>query len=270
MTGRRRPRRPAGAAGPAAGREAGPGADRGAELGAELVAGTHAVRELLAAGRRRVHEVWFSRAGGDVAMLERLAHRAGARVRRVPPDRLASVAAGAVPQGVLARADPVRAVSYDRLLEDPACFLVAFDGVTDPQNLGAGLRAALTAGATGAVLPRARTARLGATVAKAAAGALEYLPLCTVAGIPTALERARRRAVWTVGLDEAGDVDVFALPCAAERLLLVFGDEGRGLGRLTRQRCDVLARIPTSGPVRSLNVAAAVAVAAHAVAQRRR
>ena len=232
--------------------------------------GLHAVRELLAAGRRRVHEVWLARSGGDVEELERLAQQVGARVRRVSPARLASGAAGAVPQGVLARADPLRAVPYERLLDDPACFLVAFDGVTDPQNLGACLRAALTAGATGAVLPRARTARLGATVAKAAAGALEHLPICAVAGIPTALERARRRAVWTVGLDEDGGHDVFVLPCAAERLMLVFGGEGRGLGRLTRQRCDLLARIPTTGPIRSLNVAAAVAVATHAVAHCRR
>jgi 23S rRNA (guanosine2251-2'-O)-methyltransferase len=220
---------------------------RGGGLGGETVEGVQAVRELLRAERRRVHELWLAR--DDLDELDELAARSGVPVRRVPPARLARAAATAAPQGVLARAEPIPAASYERLLEDAACFLAAFDGVTDPQNLGAALRAAATAGA---------------------AGAVEYLPIAVVSGIPAALSRARRRGVWAVGLAEDGTADVFDLPCADERLVLVAGAEGRGLGRLTRQRCDLLARIPVAGPLPSLNVATAVAVAAHAVAHRRR
>ncbi len=240
----------------------------GGDLGAETVEGIRPVRELLRAGRRRVHEVWLAR--DDLDDLAELAARAGVPVRRVSPARLARAAGSAAPQAVLARAEPLPAVPYDRLLEDPACFLVAFDGVCDPQNLGAALRAACTAGATGAVLARSRSARLGPAAVKAAAGAVEHLPVAVVSGIPAALDRARRRGVWTVGLDEDGTTDVFDLVCADDRLVMVAGAEGRGLGRLTRQRCDLLARIPVAGPLPSLNVAAAVAVAAHAVARRRR
>jgi 23S rRNA (guanosine2251-2'-O)-methyltransferase len=241
---------------------------RGGGLGGETVEGVQAVRELLRAERRRVHELWLAR--DDLDELDELAARSGVPVRRVPPARLARAAATAAPQGVLARAEPIPAASYERLLEDAACFLAAFDGVTDPQNLGAALRAAATAGATGAVLARARGARLGPAAVKAAAGAVEYLPIAVVSGIPAALSRARRRGVWAIGLAEDGTADVFDLPCADERLVLVAGAEGRGLGRLTRQRCDLLARIPVAGPLPSLNVATAVAVAAHAVAHRRR
>ena len=94
---------------------------------------------------------------------------------------------------------------------------------------------------TGMVLPRHRSARLTPVVAKAAAGAIEYLPIATVAGIPAFLERASRAEVWTVGLDERGDASIYDLAFVEIRVVVVLGAEGRGLARLTRERCDVLA-----------------------------
>ena len=157
----------------------------------------------------------------------------------------------------------------DQLLASPDAFLVALDGVTDPGNLGAVLRCAETAGVTGVIVPRHRAARLSPAAVKSAAGAVEHIAVAMVSGVPTFLERARRAELWCVGLDADGTADVFALEVAEAPLVLVLGAEGRGLSKLARARCDVVARIPLHGTLGSLNVAAAAAVACHAVAHRR-
>jgi 23S rRNA (guanosine2251-2'-O)-methyltransferase len=241
-------------------------------LGGDQVEGRNAVHELLAAGRRAVHEVWVAPAGDAPvvdAILE-LAAAARVPVRRVDPDALATRARTDAPQGVIARAAPVEMADLDALLRAPDAFLVALDGVTDPGNLGAVLRVADTAGVTGVVLPRHRAARLTPAAVKAAAGAVEHVPITSVAGIPALLERARRDEVWSVGLDADGTADVFDLPVATGPVIVVLGAEGAGLSRLTRDRCDVIARIELHGSLESLNVATAAAVACHAIAHQRR
>ena len=243
----------------------------GGGLGGDRVEGRNAVRELLVARRRAVRDVWIARtvAGDDLADLTDLARDAGARVHLVDPDALAARARTDAPQGVVARAAPVPSADATAVLRAPGAFLVALDGVTDPGNLGAVLRAADTAGVTGVIVPRHRAAHLTPAAVKAAAGAVEHVPVASVAGIPALLDRARREGVWTVGLDAAGDASVFDLPVATDRVLLVLGAEGTGLARLTRARCDVVARIPLYGALESLNVASAAAVAAHALAHQR-
>ncbi|MBM3659126.1 MAG: 23S rRNA (guanosine(2251)-2'-O)-methyltransferase RlmB, partial [Actinobacteria bacterium] len=173
------------------------------------------------------------------------------------------------PQGVVARADPVEPADLEALLAEPAAFLVALDGVTDPGNLGAILRVAGVAGATGVIVPKHRSVLLTPTAVKAAAGAVEHVPVAPVAGIPAALERAKRAGVWTVGLAAEGQGSVFDLAVADQPVMLVLGAEGRGLARLSRQRCDLLVGIPMPGPVDSLNVATAAAVACFEVVRRR-
>src|SRR5262249_56039763 len=116
------------------------------------------------------------------------------------------------PQGVVADADPIEPAAVDDLLAAPLAFLVALDGVTDPQNLGAVLRAAETAGATGIVLPRHRAAHITPAAAKAAAGAIEYLPITTVAAIPAVIIQAGRAHACTTGLDTHADVVLPPLP----------------------------------------------------------
>jgi 23S rRNA (guanosine2251-2'-O)-methyltransferase len=242
---------------------------RDADLGGDQVEGFHAVRELLRARRRAVREVWIVERGSSASELERLAVAAGARVRFVGAVQLEERARSEAPQGVLAFAAPVEAASADDLIAAPDAFLVVVDGITDPGNLGAIMRTAETAGVTGLVLTRHRAARLGPTVLKAAAGAAEYVPITAVAGVPGFLDHARRAGLWTVGLDGAGTTDVGDLAVADGPVALVLGAEGRGLARLTRERCDVLAAIPMHGRLESLNVSAAAAVALHAIARRR-
>ena len=233
----------------------------------EQVEGRRAVAELLRARARRTRAVWI--AGDGLDEIERLANDGRVTVHHVTREQLAERARTESPQGVVATADPVREADLADLLADDRAFLVALDGVTDPRNLGAILRTADAAGATGAVVPRHRAARITPTVAKAAAGALEHLPIAAVGGIAGALDRARRAGVWTVGLDADGETTLFDLPVAEQPLVLVFGAEGSGLSRLARARCDVVARIPMRGALESLNVAAAAALACYEVARRR-
>jgi 23S rRNA (guanosine2251-2'-O)-methyltransferase len=243
-----------------------------AGLGGEQVEGIRAVEALLRSGRRRVRSVWLAHGRDDHGRLdgvERLAASSGVRVRHVDRGRLMAEARTDAPQGVLARAEPVAAADYDALLARPDAFLVALDGVTDPGNLGAILRVAGAANASGVVIPRHRAAPLTTAAVKAAAGAVEHVPIALVGGIPAALERAVRAEVWTVGLAAEGTTSVFDLEVADRPLLLVLGAEGRGLARLTRERCDLLTAIPMPGAIGSLNVATAAAVACFEVVRRR-
>ena len=238
----------------------------------QQVEGRQAVRELLVAGRRKVHDLWLSADPGDapvVAEIASLAESAGVRIRKVPADQIERRARTGAPQGMVAFAAPVPIADLDGLLADPRAFLVALDGVTDPQNLGAVMRSAETAGATGVVLATHRAVGLTPTVAKAAAGALEYLPVTFVSGIPGALDRAKRAGVWCAGHDADGDQSLYGLSVADAPLVLVLGAEGRGLSRLARARCDVVASIPMHGHIASLNVSAAAAVACTEIARRR-
>jgi 23S rRNA (guanosine2251-2'-O)-methyltransferase len=238
-------------------------------LGGEQVEGRRAVLELLRAGKRRVRNVYVSSSVTRDENVEEIVTRAASALKVVPPERVAQLARTDVHQGVIAMASALRAADLDDLLAVDRAFLAALDGVTDPRNLGAVMRSAETAGATGLVIPRHRSAHVTPAVTKSAAGAIEYLPIAVVGGIPAALERAARAGCWSVGLDEAGDRSLFELDLADQPIVLVLGAEGRGLARLTRERCDVLVRIPMHGRVASLNVASAATLACHEVARRR-
>jgi 23S rRNA (guanosine2251-2'-O)-methyltransferase len=241
----------------------------------EQVEGRHAVLELLRARRRTTHSVWLAE-GQDrspiLAEIAELAEAQGVSLRHVSAARLAAEAHTSAPQGVLARADPVPTVALDDLFaggDGVAPFLLAIEGVTDPRNLGGLLRTAVGAGVTGALFPRHRASPLTPAAVKAAAGAVEVLPLSVVGGLPAALARAQKARLWVVGLDP-GAPPIWDLDLAEEPLVLVVGAEGGGLSRLARARCDALVGVPMTGPLESLNVGAAAAIALFDVARRRK
>jgi 23S rRNA (guanosine2251-2'-O)-methyltransferase len=248
-------------------------ADRG--LGGEQVEGRRAVAELLAAGRRRARDVWLADDLDPAPILDEIVERARARrvpVRHVARSRVEAMARTDAPQGVIAHADPLPEADFDELCGSrpgAAPLLLAVDGVTDPQNLGALLRSAEAAGATGAVLPRHRAVHVTPAVAKSAAGAIEHLPIAVVGGLPAALARAKELGVWVVGLSADAEEDLFGLRLGDGPVAAVLGAEGAGLSRLVRARCDVVARIPLRGALSSLNVAAAGAVALFELARQR-
>jgi 23S rRNA (guanosine2251-2'-O)-methyltransferase len=230
----------------------------------------------LAAGRRPVRDLWISDTADDGPLMTEIIDLAGeARVpvRRVTRGRLDAEARTESPQGVLAHARALEPVDLEWLCRPrpglPRPLLLALDGVTDPQNLGALFRTAEVAGATGVVLPRHRSAHVTPTVAKAAAGAVEHLSIALVPGMAGALSVLREQGVWTIGLDAEAPEGLFGLPLATEAVAIVLGAEGTGLSRLVAQRCDVLVSIPRQGMLESLNVAAAGALALFEVARRR-
>ncbi len=246
-------------------------------LGGQIVAGRNAVRELLAAGRRPVREIFFSEGIDPAPVLEDIASyaaKAGVPIRTIPRARLDQMAETEAPQGVVARAAALPEADLTDLATPsrPGAlppFLVALDGVTDPHNLGAIIRSAESAGATGIVLTRHRAAHVTPTVTKAAAGAIEYIPIAVVPGLPAALQELQSRGVWTVGLAGDATQTVFDLPVADGPICLVLGSEGAGLSRLVRQRCELVVGIPRIGKTESLNVAAAAAVSCFEIARRR-
>jgi 23S rRNA (guanosine2251-2'-O)-methyltransferase len=246
-------------------------------LGGEQVEGRQAVRELLIAGKRRVKEVWVS---GELAETEiigdiiEIARSMRVQVTEVARKRLEAQARSEAPQGVLAFAAPLQDVELDSLLKrtpgNPP-FLVAVDGVTDPGNLGALLRCCDGAGVHGVILPKHRAVHITPTAAKAAAGAVEHVPMAMVGGLPAALARIKEAGIWVVGLDDEADKSLFELEdLAKEGICLVLGAEGNGLSRLARERCDMIVSIPMRGRLSSLNVSAAAALATYEVARHRR
>jgi 23S rRNA (guanosine2251-2'-O)-methyltransferase len=244
------------------------------DLGGDQVEGRQAVRELLIAGRRKVYELLVAsdEGRGPVRDIVELAAKSRVAVKHVSAGKLAAAARTEAPQGVLARCAPLEEVELERLTKrrkGGAPFLIAVDGVTDPGNLGALLRAAECNGATGVVLPRHRSVHVTPAVTKAAAGAIEHLPMTVVAGLPSALEQLKAAGVWVIGLDGGGDAPVDRLALATEPLVLVLGAEGAGLSPLVRKRCDIVAAIPLRGRLASLNVAAAAAIATYEVARQR-
>ena len=253
-----------------------PRASRPKTLGGSQIEGRQAVRQLLLAQRRKVQEIWISsELEGDEALddIVGLARANRVPVAYVARRRLETAARSEAPQGVLARAAEVPEVDLARLIkrrEGVAPFLVAVDGVTDPGNLGAIMRSCEGAGVDGIVVPRHRAVHITPTVAKAAAGAVEHVPVAVVPGLPAALARMKDQGIWIVGLDDAADRSLFELgDLAAEGICVVLGAEGAGLSRLVRERCDLVCAIPMHGRGESLNVSAAAALAAYEVRRHR-
>lgn len=249
----------------------------GKGLGGRQVEGRQAVRELLMAERRKVHEIWISgELEGDAGVADIVEIAAARRipVHYVGRSKLENEARSEAPQGVLAFAAELPEADLGRLLQGSGGsppFLVAVDGVTDPGNLGAIIRSCDGAGVSGVLLPRHRAVHVTPTVAKASAGAIEHVPLALVPGLPSALKQLTDHGIWIVGLDDGADRSLFEIgPLATEPVCLVLGAEGAGLARLTRERCDSIVAIPMAGGVGSLNVSAAAALATYEIARARR
>ena len=171
-------------------------------------------------------------------------------------------------QGVCAQADPYPYADAAELLGQPDPFIVALDEVTDPQNLGAVIRTAECAGATGVVIPERRAAEVTAAVAKASAGAVEHLPVAQVRNLADFLADAKQAGTWVYGA-AAGARTPYGAPDYRGGVVLVLGAEGRGLRPRVAAACDDLVSLPLRGRIDSLNVSAAGAVLMYAILQKR-
>ncbi|HTV59910.1 MAG TPA: 23S rRNA (guanosine(2251)-2'-O)-methyltransferase RlmB [Verrucomicrobiae bacterium] len=236
------------------------------------VTGFHAVEEALASGRALDRVVLArGRHGERVEAIVQLAKSRGVPVRFEDRQQIDRATGSRDHQGVVALVAAKDVAELDDLLRDAADarVLVLLDGVEDPHNLGAIVRTSLAAGAKGVVIPERRAAGLSDTVERASAGALAHLPIARVKNLVRAMEEIKEAGYWLVGLDEKAaksytDVDLTG------KVAVVLGREGEGLHELTRKRCDFLVSLPTTGPVKSLNVSVAAGVMLFEIVRQRR
>ena len=228
------------------------------------LSGFHAIISRLRARPESVHSIYVAASRRDRRARELIerAGVAGVAVHAVDDARLAALAGNDKHQGVVAvvdAADPHR--TLDEVLDalvGPALLLV-LDGVTDPHNLGACMRNADGFGAHAVVVPRDRAVGVNATVAKAASGAADTIPVISVANLARSLREIKERGIWVVGADTGGGESLFDTDLSGP-IAWVLGGEGAGLRKLTRELCDRLVNIPLLGTVESLNVSVAAGV----------
>lgn len=235
-----------------------------AQSDTHFIFGFHAVRSRLRNDAEGVREIHVAAQRNDARARDLVALAESLQIRVIPTDtaRLDGMASGASHQGVVARVDARRKLLKlaDVLdtLEGPALFLV-LDGVTDPHNLGACLRVADAAGAHAVIAPKDRAAGLNATAVKVASGAADTVPYITVTNLARALREMQAAGVWVIGADGDAEQTLQQIDQTGP-VAWVLGAEGDGMRRLTRETCDVLARIPMHGSVDSLNVSVASGV----------
>jgi 23S rRNA (guanosine2251-2'-O)-methyltransferase len=239
-----------------------------------VVYGFHAVVSLLRQRAASVHEIYVDSSRKDARSndLVKLAGERGVRVIAVDTPRLAGLTGNARHQGVAARVEaaaPMRDVQevLDQL-KGPALLLV-LDGVQDPHNLGACLRVADAFGVHAVIAPKDRAVGITPVVGKVASGAAESVPYIAVTNLARSLRDLKARDVWLYGADETATTELYDATLNGS-LAWVFGAEGEGMRRLTREHCDELVRIPMAGSVESLNISVAAGICLSETVRQRR
>jgi 23S rRNA (guanosine2251-2'-O)-methyltransferase len=230
----------------------------------ETIYGIRPVVEALGSGLRKVFEVIDATGNDEVA---KAAGARGVDVKRASRQRVEELTRGGAHQGVAARVEPYPYSGLAEILSSPEPLVLVLDGVTDPRNLGAVLRAADGAGVGGVVIPKDRA--VGVTVAsvKASAGASEHVRVARVTNLKRAIDTTKKAGLWVYAA-EAGGTPYTELDLAGA-VAFVLGSEGRGVRRLVREGCDGTVSIPMLGAVESLNVSVASAVLLYEARRRR-
>ena len=239
-----------------------------------IICGRNPVLEALRSGRE-IDRLFVAHGtgGGSVTAIIAKCRAKGILIKEISPQKLDYYCGGANHQGVAvmfasqeyATVDDMFALAETRG-EKP--FLIICDEIEDPHNLGAIIRTAEATGVHGVIIPERRSASLNATVAKAACGALEYVPVARVTNIANTIDALKQRGVWVFGTDMDGDDYTktdFDTPCA-----LVIGNEGKGIGALTAKKCDAIISLPMHGKINSLNASVAAGILMYEVVRSRR
>ncbi len=244
------------------------------EKSGSIICGRNPVLEAVRSGREIdrllvAHGV----SGGSVTAIIAKCRAKGILIKEVSPQKLDYYCGGANHQGVAvmfaaqeyATVEDIFASAEER---NQKPFIIICDEIEDPHNLGAIVRTAEACGVHGIIIPKRRSASLNATVAKAASGALEYMPVARVTNIASTIDELKRRGVWVFGADMDGEDYTetdFDVPCA-----IVIGNEGSGIGALTAKKCDKIISLPMCGKINSLNASVAAGVLMYEVVRKRR
>ncbi len=238
----------------------------------EMIAGRHPVLEALRAGRT-IHKLMYADGAQGIGPVLTEAHETGIVTQRVDRRKLDQMAQGVRHQGVIALVAERDYASLDDLLTAATAsgappLLIMLDEIEDPHNLGSILRTVDCAGAHGVIVPKRRSAGLTATVAKTSAGAIEHVPVARVSNLAQTIEELKKRGLWIAGADAAAEQDVYHTDLTMP-LAIVIGNEGQGLSRLVRERCDFLVKLPMFGRIQSLNASVAAGVLLYEAARQR-
>ncbi len=237
----------------------------------DVIAGRNAVSEALKSGRA-IDTVWVSKGehGGNLPALIAQCRKRDIPVKEVDSRKMDTLSQNH--QGILAFAACKEYATLDDLFQNAADkgvppFFVICDELEDPHNLGAVIRTAEAAGATGVIIPKRRAVGLTATVYKASAGAVEYIPVTRVTNLTETIKELKKRQMWVYGLDMNGEQW-----CAGDLtgpIAIVVGSEGRGISRLVREQCDGILSLPMQGNINSLNASVACGIALYEVVRQR-
>lgn len=240
--------------------------------GLEVIAGRNPVTEVLS-GDRDVERVFIADGSeGSVSKIVALAREKGVIIDFVPKERIDAMAPNVKHQGVVAKVSEYRYAEMDEVFaraeeagEDP--FIILLDEIEDPHNLGAIIRTAECAGAHGIIIPKRRAASLTQTVALSAAGAIETMPVVQVTNLGRAIEDLKEKGIWVGAADMDGDTYYEANLTGP--IAIVIGNEGKGVGRLVKEKCDFVLSIPMYGRINSLNASNAAAVLMYGIRRAR-
>ncbi len=244
------------------------------ERGSNIICGRNPVLEAVRSGRE-IDRLLIAHgiSGGSVTAIIAKCKAKGVLIKEISPQKLDYYCGGANHQGVAVMLASQEYSTVDDIMsladsrnEKP--FIIICDGLEDPHNLGAVIRTAEATGVHGVIIPERRSASLNATVAKAACGALEYVPVARVTNIASTIDMLKERGVWVFGADMDGEDYTktdFDVPCA-----IVIGNEGKGIGTLTAKKCDKIISLPMLGKINSLNASVAAGILMYEAVRKRR
>lgn len=244
------------------------------ELPEDMVAGRNAVMEALKGGRS-VNKLMIANGSteGSIKEIIAVAKEKGVNIQYWDRSKLDSIARGIRHQGVLAQVAPVQYAELEDILQvakdrNEPPFIVLLDELEDPHNLGAILRTADAAGVHGVLIPKHRSCPLSATVAKTSAGAVEHVPVARVGNLVQTIKKLKQEGLWVAAADMDGK-DYYNTDLTGP-LLLIIGSEGQGVGRLVKEQCDFVVRIPMVGKINSLNASVAGSILMYEAMKQRR
>lgn len=233
----------------------------------DYIVGRNAVREALRSGRT-IQRLFITneKLQGSLQEIVKLAKERHVEIRKVGEQQLNKYAEGVVHQGVVALVASVKFAELNEVLQNhslqassTAPLLVLLDGIEDPHNMGAIIRTAECCGATAVLIPKRHSAPINATVAKTSAGAVEFMPLVQVGNVAQTIEDLKKQGFWVLGAHMEGQQTMYQADMTVP-LVLVIGNEGKGLSRLTKEKCDFLVTIPMYGQLNSLNASVATGI----------
>lgn len=240
----------------------------------EIIIGRNSVAEALKSGRS-INKLFVAKGQrqGSVKTLIGEARELGLVVQEVDSAKLDELAGNSRHQGIVAMVAPITYVEVEDILAAAAAqneppFIVILDELEDPHNVGAILRSADAAGVHGVLLPKRRSCPISATVAKTSAGAVEYVPIARIGNITQTIKQLKAAGLWIVGADMDGAKEYYDTDLTGP-VAVIIGSEGKGMGRLIKEQCDFIVRIPMRGQINSLNASVACSLLLYEILRQR-